>query len=81
MENKDYISVIESINIIIGNMEENLNDLKSSLKNGKLGILPNGKFGICGVDKAIVESEIENLKSEIALHKEAIEDLKKIDIK
>lgn len=69
MENK-YNSVIESIEIIIGNMKENVNDYRSSLENEELHII--------GVDKVTVENEIKKLENEIALHYEAIEDLKNI---
>ncbi len=59
-----YDSVIESINIIINNLEENFGDCINVAENKIEGFYP--------VDLKELEKDIEKIKNDIELHKEAI---------
>lgn len=61
---KNYDSVIESINIIIKNMEENLQDCRDSLKYSMAGVYESTKES--------TEQRIKEIEQDIELHKEAI---------
>lgn len=69
-EDNKYDSVIESINIIIKNMEENKSDCVYALEHKVKGLFPLDPDGLKGM--------ICDFEKDIELHKEAIIALKMV---